>query len=71
MIVSAIFTDTYDLGYMDLKIPENVKPVTVTGIETYRCRRNGQSKHLKDNQYLLEYNIDGSSWLYEGSLRLK
>jgi dipeptidyl aminopeptidase/acylaminoacyl peptidase len=24
-------------------------------------------KHIKDNRYLLEYNIDGSSWLYEGS----
>jgi pimeloyl-ACP methyl ester carboxylesterase len=67
LIVSAIFTDTYDLGYMDFDNPENVKPVTVTGLKHSGAGEMVSLKHVKDNRYLLEYNIDGASWLYEGS----
>jgi pimeloyl-ACP methyl ester carboxylesterase len=67
MIVSAIFTDAYDLGYMDLHNPENVKPITIAGLKHTGAGEMTSLKHIKDNRYLLEYNIDGSSWLYEGS----
>jgi pimeloyl-ACP methyl ester carboxylesterase len=66
LIVSAIFTDTYDLGYMELANPEDVKPVTVEGVQHTGAGEMVSLKHLKDNQYLVEYNIDGASWLYEG-----
>ena len=66
LIVSAIFTDTYDLGYMELANPEYVKPVTVEGVQHTGAGEMVSLKHLKDNQYLVEYNIDGASWLYEG-----
>jgi pimeloyl-ACP methyl ester carboxylesterase len=67
LIVSAIFTDTYDLGYMDFTNPENVKPVTVTGLKHTGAGEMVSLRHVKDNRFLLEYNIDGSSWLYEGA----
>lgn len=67
LIVSAIFTDSYDLGYMDFSNPENVKPVTVGGLKHTGAGEMVSLKHLKDDRYLLEYNIDGSSWLYEGT----
>jgi pimeloyl-ACP methyl ester carboxylesterase len=67
MIVSAIFTDSYDLGFMDLNNPENVKPITITGLKHTGSGEMTSLKRIKDNRYLVEYNIDGSSWLYEGS----
>jgi pimeloyl-ACP methyl ester carboxylesterase len=66
LIVSAIFTDTYDLGYLELANPSDVKPVTVVGTKHTGAGEMISLKHIKDNRYLVEYNIDGASWLYEG-----
>jgi pimeloyl-ACP methyl ester carboxylesterase len=66
LIVSAIFTDTYDLGYMELANPSEVKPVAVLGVKHTGVGEMTSLKYLRDNRYLIEYNIDGASWLYEG-----
>lgn len=64
---TSIFEDTYSLGYMDVREPGHVLPVTTTGIQ-----HNGEGEmvhlgHLEGERYSLEYNIDGCSWLYEGT----
>jgi dipeptidyl aminopeptidase/acylaminoacyl peptidase len=68
IIVSAIFTDSYDLGLMDLNNPENVQPVSVTGLKHTGAGEMVSLKAVKEDRYILEYNIDGASWLYEGTL---
>lgn len=70
LIVSAIFTDTYDLGYMPLDNPKDIKPVQITGLQHHGAGEMVSLRHLKDNRYLVEYNIDGVSWLYEGTFEL-
>jgi len=71
LIVSAIFTDSYDLGYMELDNPQDVKRVTVTGSKHTGAGEMTGLKHIKDNIYLVAYNIDGVSWLYEGIFNAK
>lgn len=71
LFITAIFSDSYGLGYLKLHdsdgaFPE-VKPVAIT-----RTVHEGEGEleslePLKDDRYLLRYNIDGSSWLYEGT----
>jgi pimeloyl-ACP methyl ester carboxylesterase len=71
LFTTAIFSDKYGLGYIHLDGPEDdpyeVKPVPVT-----RAVHQGEGEmvgieHIKEDRYLLRYNIDGTSWLYEGA----
>jgi pimeloyl-ACP methyl ester carboxylesterase len=67
LIISAIYTDSYDLGYMALINPDNVQPIVVNGLKHTGTGEMVSLQYLKESRYLLEYNIDGSSWLYEGA----
>ncbi len=68
LLVTALYDDTYGLGYLDLGSfpPATIQPVTLTG-----ARHSGPGElyaldHLCDDRYRLSFNIDGVSWLYEG-----
>jgi pimeloyl-ACP methyl ester carboxylesterase len=67
IFTTAIFEDTYSLGYMDVREPGQALPVTTTGAQHTGTGELVHLHHLHDNQYSLEYNIDGCSWLYEGT----
>ncbi len=63
---TALFTDAYGLGYLNLANPAEVKPVTITGAAHTGTGELVGLDHAKDNRYELAYNIDGCAWLYEG-----
>lgn len=67
LFATALFSDTYGLGYFHFSSPHNVNPVTITNQKHTGFGEFKSIKHLKDNRYLLSYNIDGCSWLYEAS----
>ena len=67
IVLSAAFEDTFSLGYMDLKKPGELKPVRLKGIVHQGAGEMIYLKHLQENRYLVEFNIDGGSWVYEGS----
>ena len=71
LIASAIFDDSFSLGYLRFKHPAEVKPVSIKGIKHHGKGELVNCTHLKKNIYLLEYNIDGCTWLYEGSFDLE
>ena len=59
------FSDEGSINYFALDNPDNVTEVPISGL-----RHEGQGmlvdlKTVRDDLYLLEYNIDGGSWLYE------
>lgn len=66
LFITALFLDTYGLGYFALQNPEETKPVAITGTVHEGMGELENIEHLKADRYLLKYNIDGSSWLYEG-----
>ncbi len=42
-----------------------IKPVETYGVVHQGLGEFEDLEYLKDNRYLLRYNIDGASWLYE------
>jgi dipeptidyl aminopeptidase/acylaminoacyl peptidase len=67
LFVTSLFEDTYGLGYMKLSKPEDVQPVAIKGIMHKGMGELEYLQHLKGDRYLLSYNIDGCSWVYEGT----
>ncbi len=69
LFATALFSDAYGLGYFQLSDPEDVKPVVINGAVHSGAGEFEGIEHLKGDRYVVKYNIDGCSWLYEGSFR--
>ena len=65
VVLSAVFEDTYSLGYIDFAKPGELLPVKVTGIIHKGAGEMVGIGHLVQDRYLAQYNIDGCSWVYE------
>lgn len=62
---SNIFNDEGTLSYLPLDDPTNVTQVSISGLQH---KGNGELvdiRHVDSNLFLVEYNIDGCSWVYE------
>lgn len=62
---SNIFTDEGSASYFSLDNPEDVMKVPISGLQHKGKGELVDIKHVDLNLFLLEYNIDGRSWLYE------
>jgi esterase/lipase len=76
IFTTALFSDTFGLGYLKLDNPSVVKPIEITGLVHQGTGEMVNFTYLEKNRYQIEYNIDGCSWVYEGdfeenALRLK
>ncbi len=67
LFVTSLFEDTYGLGYFKLNKPAEIQPITIKGTMHKGMGELEYLQHLKENRYLLTYNIDGCSWAYEGT----
>lgn len=67
LLLTSLFDDTYGLGYVDLAAPETVARVEVRGAVHTGSGEMERFKHLRDDRYAVQYNIDGCTWLYEGT----
>jgi len=66
IVKSAVFDDTFSLGYIDFKKPGVLTPVKLKGVVHTGLGEMVNIAHLKDACYLVQFNIDGCSWAYEG-----
>jgi dipeptidyl aminopeptidase/acylaminoacyl peptidase len=66
IVTSAVFDDTFSLGYINLKKPGVIKPVKIKGVLHTGMGEMTEIAHVFENRYLVQYNIDGCSWAYEG-----
>jgi pimeloyl-ACP methyl ester carboxylesterase len=67
VLSSALFDDSYSLGYIDLGQPEpTVQPVSVTGARHSGAGELTGVRRLQGERFQVEYNIDGCAWGYEG-----
>jgi pimeloyl-ACP methyl ester carboxylesterase len=66
IVTSAVFEDTFSLGYIDFKKPGTIVPVKHKGIVHAGVGEMENIIHLKKDRYLVTFNIDGCSWAYEG-----
>lgn len=68
LLITALFDDNYSLGYLRFDAPEAIMPVPISGLVHQGIGELVDLRHNQANQYLLIYNIDGCSWVYEGVL---
>ena len=66
LLMTSLFDDSLGLGYIRLADPKKVRPVSITGIQHKGVGELVNCLSIKENKYLLEYNIDGCTCLYEG-----
>ena len=59
------------MSYLPLEKPENVVEVPVSGIQHQGKGALVGIKNIHGDSFLLGYNIDGCSWLYEGRFHQK
>jgi dipeptidyl aminopeptidase/acylaminoacyl peptidase len=67
LLLTAVFDDKYSLGTLDIAHPAELQLVKVEGVVHTGLGELVSISHLKGTRYTLQYNIDGCSWLYEGS----
>ncbi len=65
LIYTSLFEDTYGAGYLELREGAEPEPVAIKGTEHHGSGELYALYDLKDDRYLLSYNIDGCSWGYE------
>ncbi|MBM4427249.1 MAG: S9 family peptidase [Chloroflexi bacterium] len=66
IVTSSLFEDTFSLGYLDFKKPGVIQPVKVKGVAHKGLGEMEAISSLGENRYMINYNIDGCSWVYEG-----
>jgi pimeloyl-ACP methyl ester carboxylesterase len=66
LLTTSLFEDSFGLGYLPLDDPQSIRPVPITGAVHTGAGELVSLEHLRDDRYLVGYNIDGCSWLYEG-----
>ncbi|MCX7708189.1 MAG: S9 family peptidase, partial [Anaerolineae bacterium] len=62
LFLTSLFDDHYGLGYFPLADPAAVRPVEVVGAVHTGVGEMDHLEHLRDDRYLVGYNIDGCSW---------
>jgi pimeloyl-ACP methyl ester carboxylesterase len=66
LVHCTLFNDTGGLGYLDLARPKAITAVKIGETAHTGTGELTDVKHLDGSNFLLTYNIDGCSWLYEG-----
>ena len=66
IVTSSVFEDTYGLGYLDLAKPDQLEQVQLKGVKHKGVGEMVELVHLLKDRYLVVFNIDGCSWVYEG-----
>ncbi len=67
LFYTSLFDGHYGLAYLTLDKPQEPRPVEIVGTAHRGVGELSKLKHLRDQRYLLEYNIDGVSYVYEGA----
>ena len=65
IFATSLFNDRYSLGYFPLEDPRLIGELKVVGSLHSGIGELEYLRHMKDNIYNLQYNIDGCTWLYE------
>lgn len=65
LVRTNLFSDEGTIGYLAFDNPADVTEISISGLKHKGKGELVDLKTVHDDLYLLEYNIDGCSWLYE------
>lgn len=66
LFVTHEFEDTGGLGFLEVGRPQKATAVPISGVRHRGAGELTMLSHLKGSRFLVGYNIDGCSWVYEG-----
>jgi dipeptidyl aminopeptidase/acylaminoacyl peptidase len=66
LFTTALFDDAYGLAYLPLDTRGEVQPVAINGTTHTGTGELDRLEDLGGGRFAVGYNIDGSTWLYEG-----
>lgn len=67
LLACALFDDRRGLGYFKIGAADTARPVEIVGAKHAGNGELEQITHLKGDRFLVQYNIDGATWAYEGT----
>lgn len=65
---TTLHDDKGGIGFTDLMKSNEIHPVKVTGTQHKGIGQLDWMRHIRDNLYLIGFNIDGCSWVYQAEL---
>ncbi|MHA2407777.1 MAG: alpha/beta hydrolase family protein [Candidatus Ranarchaeia archaeon] len=65
---TTLFDDLGGIAYLDLENPNEFHPIEIEGIEHTGVGQLTSLDHVIEDKFVLTYNIDGVSWLYQARL---
>ncbi|MCB8981620.1 MAG: S9 family peptidase [Ardenticatenaceae bacterium] len=68
LLTTSEFEDTYGPAYLSFNNPTDLQQIPISGTQHEGVGEMEEIRHLTGQTYLLIYNIDGSSWVYEAEL---
>ncbi len=70
-----VYTTTFDdlggIAFMDLKNPEALQEIKVKNLRHRGIGEFDHFEHIDKNRFVIGYNIDGCTWLYEAELDIQ
>ena len=67
LFTTTLLNDSGSLAYLRIDDPSRLVPVPISGIKHKGAGELVDVRKVQGNQHLLQYNIDGCSWIYEGT----
>ncbi len=68
LVLCAVFEDSYGPAFLDMSNPQaGYAPVQMVGVQHSGTGEMVDLRKLKGNCFVVAFNIDGCSWLYEAS----
>ncbi len=67
LVKSSLFKDEGSICYMPLDAPNEIQEIPVTGLKHQGMGELVDFRHVDGDKFLIEYNIDGCSWVYEAA----
>ncbi|MFX1561718.1 MAG: alpha/beta hydrolase family protein [Promethearchaeota archaeon] len=68
VFTTTLHNDLGGVGFLDLKNPKEILPVSISGLKHKGVGELGWMRHIHGDTYILCYNIDGCTWLYQAKL---
>lgn len=66
LLITSMFEDRYGLARIDFAHPGQIRPVKLDGLVHTGAGELKNFSHLWGAHYVIHFDIDGASWLYEG-----
>lgn len=67
LLTSSVFDDHYSVALLTLDVPQSLVPISIKGLRHSGSGEMVSISPLKNDRYLLTYNIDGCSFVYEAA----